>query len=535
MFKKLFEGTVTQIRFIFRKDWLSSAIWIFSFIAIVVFAALAYDNYFSSPDDIANMMTMFGNPAMVALLGPVEINGTPTISNVFAANFLLLGISAIIIMNILFVIRNTRDDEEKGHQELLRALPVGRLSNLSSTLISITLVNFVLFLLSSGVLLLLGFFIPAFSIQGSFLFGAAVGIIGIVFASASAIICQLFSDARTAMIVSFFFFLFTYFLRAIGDVQIPILSFFSPLGIILKISCFAQNNWWPVLTLIVLTLVLATIALCFNAIRDGNQGLIILKKQAKSSKLLTNHFTLALRLLRPTLLSWAIGLVLIGGVYGSVMGSLEEFINDNEFLKKILVPPEGHTYVEMYITMIIMILSVASSIPAVGIIARLANEEKARRYENIISKKLSRFQILAHYSLISFISSFLFLFLTMLGLWSSSILMMEEPISFFSMFSSTMIYLPAVLIIVSISIFLLGVLPKKVPTIIYSYLGFSFLILYMGKILSFPEWTKYLTPFGFIPQLPIDKISFCPIFVLLVLAGSLTSAGFVLYRKRDLI
>jgi ABC-2 type transport system permease protein len=43
-----------------------------------------------------------------------------------------------------------------------------------------------------------------------------------------------------------------------------------------------------------------------------------------------------------------------------------------------------------------------------------------------------------------------------------------------------------------------------------------------------------LTPFGYVPQLPIDEINYLTMGVLIVIGAVLTAAGFFFYRRRDI-
>ena len=51
----------------------------------------------------------------------------------FSQNMILFTAITIGVMNMFLVVRNTRRDEDYGRTEVVRSLPVGRLSNLLAT------------------------------------------------------------------------------------------------------------------------------------------------------------------------------------------------------------------------------------------------------------------------------------------------------------------------------------------------------------------------------------------------------------------
>lgn len=529
----LFCGLTKQIRFIFRKERITSTIWISSIIIISALVASVYSNIFATAEDIFAMANLFEMPAMAAILGPIYGIENITTGALYSASMLLFTVVALAIMNIFFVLRHTRSDEENGRIELIRSLPTGRLSNLGATMTVAVVINLALSLLTALTLSVLS--IPSMDFGGCVLYGFSLGISGIVFACITAVIAQLSSSSRTCMGISMGVLGVLYILRAVGDVGSQTLSLISPLGMILRTQCYANNYWWPVIVIFVISVAFAMLAFYLNSIRDTNQGILkIRQSKVKASTLKSSH-GLTIKLIKNAVIAWAASLLIFGLVYGSVMGDMESLINGNEFLKSILIPPEGHTQTEMFITLIISMIAVMSAVPSMGSVLKLSNEEKHHRIENIMSKAVSRQRVLAGYVIIAFIESFIMLFVSMLGLWAACSIVMETPITFIALFSSIMVYLPAIWVAIGIATVLHGIIPDKASAISYGYLGFSFLLLYLGRMMDFPSWTKYFSPFGYIPQLPVDTVNFLTLALLTVTAGIFVAGGFILYRRRDLI
>lgn len=84
------------------------------------------------------------NPAMIAMLGPAYGLDNYTNGAMFSQMMLLFTIIAVAIMNIFLVTKYTRKEEEEGRSEVIRSLPVGRLSNLSAVMLAGLLINTVI-------------------------------------------------------------------------------------------------------------------------------------------------------------------------------------------------------------------------------------------------------------------------------------------------------------------------------------------------------------------------------------------------------
>ena len=113
------------------------------------------------------------NPAMTAMVGPGYGLDNYTVGAMMAHQMLLFTAIAVGIMNIFLVVRHTRRDEESGRIEMIRALPVGRLANLSSTVLVSLIVNILLALIVGLGLYFLR--IESMDLHGSLLYGAVLG------------------------------------------------------------------------------------------------------------------------------------------------------------------------------------------------------------------------------------------------------------------------------------------------------------------------------------------------------------------------
>lgn len=527
-----FDNSSRLVRFILKRERVISVVWIIILVLFSVAVPPALNKIFVSESDSQAMVETMKNPAMIAMMGPVYGAHNYSIGAMYTNMMLLFTILAVAIMNIFLVVRHTRGDEEKGRGEVIRSLPVGRLSNLNATMIVAAAVNVIIAVLCGLVMAVLG--IETMDFAGSMLFGVALGVSGMFFAAVTALFVQLSSSSRGAIGYSFVVLGICYMVRAVGDVSSEVLSLISPLGLILRTQAYVENHWWPVFIVLLLTLIMAAIAYYLNSIRDIDQGFIPAKPGKKeASVMLQSSFGLALRLLRNTMIAWAIGMFIFGAAYGSIMGDIETFIAKNEFYQQLIPSSPDYSTAELFTTMLNSILSMCCVIPIFTAVLKLRGEEKENRSEHVLARVVSRKKYLAGYVSISIALSFIMLFAAVFGLWSTSASVMDNPISFFSMLRSMMVYLPALWVMIGVAVLLVGALPKA-SSFVWAYLGFTFIAVYLGRIINIPEWVKMLTPFGYIPELPIDSINYVTLTILTVISIILIFVGFFFYRKRDM-
>ncbi|NLC45371.1 MAG: ABC transporter permease, partial [Clostridiales bacterium] len=191
MSKHLFINIGKLVRFILRRDRIRIPVWVISIVmSTIAFGAMIPGLYPSGLERNIMAETM-KNPAITVMLGPGYGLDNYTDGAMMAHFMLLFTTLAVAIMSILLTTRHTREDEEEGRIEMIRSLPVGRLSNLAATIFVAT-VTYIIITLATGVgLYSLGF--ESMKLEGSLLYGACLGAIGVLFASLTGLFAQLSS------------------------------------------------------------------------------------------------------------------------------------------------------------------------------------------------------------------------------------------------------------------------------------------------------------------------------------------------------
>jgi len=534
MNRHLFEGTGTLIRFILRRDRLRLPIWLASFIAISVIVAIAFAGLYQTNAERLAIAETMQNPAVIAMLGPGYGYGLENypIGAITAHEMLLMTAIVVGLMNILLIIRHTRTDEEDGRIEMVRSLPVGRLSNLLSVLVVLAGVNILLALLLGFSLTVLG--IEGMGLEGSLLYGSALGASGLIFAGVAAISAQLSSNARSTLGLAFTVLLAAYIIRVIGDLRNETLSWFSPLSWVLRTEVYVNNYWWPILLTVSVALLLMGLALYLNSIRDLGSGFIPSRSgKEKASKTLLSSFGLVFRLQRTGLIVWGIGLLVVGVIYGSLFGELETYFDQIDLMQQMVILVEGFSLTEQFIPLLMSIIAILSTIPVLMSILKVKTEEKNDRLEHLISRAISRNRLMGSYLTMSILTGFVMLTLSSIGLGVMGNIVMEENLSLGIYYSAAMVYFPAILTMIGIAVLLFG-WASKWTGLVWLYLALAFFIVYMGSLFQFEDWVEKLTPFGYIAKFPIEEMNYWSASIMVTLAIILIIVGMIGFNRRDI-
>jgi len=445
------------------------------------------------------------------------------------------------------VARHTRADEEKGRAEVVRSLPVGRMANLNAAMITAVIVNGILGLLMGLGLAATG--VENMGLAGSMLFGAVTCAAGLVFAAVTALFCQLSAGKSGATGLSFLTLGVFYMIRAAGDMQgNDVLSYISPLGLASRAQAYIENHWWPVFVLLLIGAAITAAAYKLNSVRDLEQGFIPARPgKREASPLLRSNFGLAFRLLRNTIIIWIIVMFVLGASYGSVVGDISTFVGESpEYLQILGMPKElvdtltgaeKESMVQTYfLSFVTTMMTLVCIVPLLIAAMKPRNEEKDHRAEHVLSRVVPRVKYMAGYTVLAYASSLLIPFATAVGIYASaaSVTGDANPFTLGLLLKANMAYLPALWVMISIAVLLVGAFPK-ISGVVWGYFGFVCFASFMGEVIGLPDWLLNLTPLKHVSQVLLVDIDYAPLIVMTVAAAVLTAVGFIFYRKRDML
>ena len=324
-------------------------------------------------------------------------------------------------------------------------------------------------------------------------------------------------------------------LRAAGDIGDETLSLISPLGLIQRSQFFVENTVWPVYVILAQAVVVTAVAYALSAVRDIDQGFISARPgKTEGARLLSSSSGLAYRLIRNFIFAWVIVLFCLGASYGTILPDIEMFVDESEFYQMVIGANSEYSHMEMFSATINIIAAIFALVPLLLIALRPRTEEREGRTEQILAKPVSREKYLAGYIFPAFLVSILLQLASVFGLYMASVAFLDEPISLTFLLQANLVFLPALWIMIGVAVFITGLLPRA-TTFVWAYFAFSFFTIFMGRMMDLPDWLPKLSPFGYIPQLPVDDVNFSTLIILTIVAFGLTLAGTIFYERRDLV
>ncbi|WP_217586136.1 ABC transporter permease [Lentibacillus saliphilus] len=529
--RSLFSNTNMLIKLNIRRDRIRIPVWVISLTVMIFMVAVAFEELYPTQQERDILGQTMDNPAITAMLGPMS-QGPYTIGVMTAHEMLLITALIAGVMSILLFNRHNRQDEEDGRLEMIRSFPVGRLSSLSASFIVVTLTNVLLALVIGVGLASLG--IKSMSLEGSLLYGGTIGATGIFFAGITALFSQLLQGSRNVFGLSMGFLLLAYLIRAAGDVDESSLSMLSPLGWVTATDAYYSNNWWPVIVLGIGGCVLFAGAAFLYSKRDLEAGLIPSRPgKQHASSLLNGPLGLVLKLQRTGMITWGVALLMLGLMYGSVLGDLETFITGNDMLNEMIVAQGDNSITEQFLPLLLAVISLIATVPPVMAMNRLYTEEKKGRNEHILSRTVSRSRQMGTYIGVALFNGFIMVSLSAIGLWTAAQVTMDDPLSFGLIFGGSMSYYMATIVMIAFSACIIGVIPRLL-SLVWFYVFYSFLAIYLGGLLDIPDWLQNVSPYGHVPQIPIEDMTALPLIVLALVAVGLFIVGLTGYQKRDI-
>lgn len=531
-----FQKTLFLTRFSFKRDWFSLSIWSIALIGLFVGVAAKFTGLYGTKSAVDQIIKTLQSPAMVSLFGKMPA-GPYTTADVFASEMTVFMAIIAAVMNFYFVIRNTRGEEEAGILEMIQAHSVGRLSNLSAALLEVFIVNFLIGLIYAVGLQFAN--LTGTDTNGNFLLGLGLGAAGFMFAAIAAVVAQLTDNARTATIYSYLIFGIMYIARMVTDVSHPKYTWFVPMGWVEKFSTYKDNNWLPVWLMLGLSLIFILLAFYLNSHRDIGSGLITTKPgRAKASIFLRGPISLFWQLNHISILVWFFGIMILGGTYGSVFNTIGDILKTNPLMKQLLdtkaINAANVLIIKEFIAVLVIVFAVLALIPGISLINYLKTGENKGYLEIIHATQTSRTSLYFSILFLATITSVAVFFAGLLGLYFGGNAVMTHHLDFSIFLRSFYGFLSPLLIMLGISAFLIGWLPK-LTALNYGYLVIAFFIQYFGKLLKLPNWADKITPFGFVAKVPVKNFNTATFWWQLAIAIILMIIGYIGYRKRDLI
>lgn len=485
---------------------------------------------------LIGMYETLKNPAMISMVGPTPVDSAAdyTLGAMYAHEMLLFCGLFAMIMAALHVVSHTRKEEEHGLTELVRSFQVGRQANSLAVLAETIVINVLLALIVAG--LMISFGVDSITAQGSVLFGASIGMAGILGAVIALVMAQIMPTSSGATGSSLGMIGLLYIVRAGTDISNVKLSMFNPMGWTYLTYPFTENNWLPLIFVIVFSIIVVIIAFSLEGGRDMGAGYIPEREGRETAKKsLLSVPGLFIRINRGVIISWLIAFVIMGAAYGSIYGDMQTFISSNEMISQMF-SLSGYSIEASFTGTIMMVMMGLVSILPIAVVNKLFAEEARLHLSQIHSTKVTRARLYWTSVILANVAGVVGVFLAAVGLGGTAISAMGDSSSMniSDFIAAGYNFLPSVLFFIGLAGLALGWAPK-LGKIIYAYLGYSFALNYFGGILNLPKWFSKTAVLSFIPRMPVDKFDAVIFITMSGISVAMMVLGYIGYNKRDMV
>ncbi|WP_370945312.1 ABC transporter permease [Amycolatopsis sp. cg5] len=525
-------GTWQLTRLALRRDRLTIPLWIVVLSVSPMSSAKAYETLYPTAVERAGLIHGAGaNPSIAVIYGPAFDLST---AGGFTA-WRLVGFMALMIglMAVFTVTRHTRAEEDSGRAELLASGVVGRYAALTAAVIVSVGTS-----VGVGLVTTAGLIGTKLPVEGSLAFGVAVVLAGLVFTGIAAVAVQVAEYSRTANGIGSAAVGIAFLLRAIGDstTDAKWISWLSPIGWTQQMRAYASERWWVALIGVAAAVLIGGIGYALLPRRDVGVGIIPARPgPAEAAAGLKSPLALAWRLHRGPLIGWTIGMAVCGAVFGSIASGIGELVGGNGQAQEIFQRMGGSSaLVDAFMSAMVGMFGMVIALYGVQAALRMRGEETAVRLEPLLATQVGRLRWTGSHLVFAFAGSGGMLVLTgvMLGL-GNGLRAGDLGGSIADTVAGTLAVLPAVWVIIGVTVALYGLLPK------YSSAGWAvamvaLLLSLFGPVVNLPQAVLDISPFSHVPKIPGQAFTATPLLWLTAIALLALGAGLTGFRRRDI-
>jgi ABC-2 type transport system permease protein len=526
------KGTWPLVRLILRRDRVIMPLWVV-FLAVVPVSYIAtIDGLFPTAAEKAQYAaTSSTNAGFVALYG--QLFGSSLGELVaWRAGFLPVMVGLAVILT---VIRHTRAEEEAGRRELVGSTVVGRHAGLAAALVAVCGASLVMGLLLAAAMAGQG--LPG---AGSLAFGLQLAATGWVFAGIAAVAAQLTTGSGAARGIAMTVLGVAYVLRVVGDISgitvgpLTWLTALSPIGWVQAIRPYGDDRFWLVLVVLVAAAVLTAAAVVLSGRRDVGAGLVP-PRPGPAVGTLGSPLALAWRLHRGLLAAWTGAFVVLGIVLAYLAEGVGDLVGDNQAMRDVFVRLGGASgLIDSYLAGMAGLFGLVASTYAIQAMLRARVEEAAGRAEPVLSTAVGRLRWLGSHLVFSLLGPAVVLVAAGLVMGITHGLNVrdvggEVP----RLLAGTVVQLPAVWLLSSVTVLLFGVLPRLAAAA-WAALAVCMVVSLVGTGAGLDQWVLDISPFTHLPKLPGGDVTALPLVLLTVIAAVVAVVGITGFRRRDL-
>jgi ABC-2 type transport system permease protein len=518
------------VRFTLRRDRVRLTVWIVAIAGLIIVSAASLPPLYPDRQSMeAYVSIATGNPAIQAFGGPGYGFDDPNIGVILVNETQLWGAVCLAFMAIFLVTRHTRTEEDEERAEVVLSSVVGRHAPMAAT-VAVVGAGVTL----AGTLCALGFVATGYQPVGSVALAASMTVAGFLFVGVTTVAAQVANTARGAIGYSTTVLAAMFVVRGVGDAGETWIRWVSPLGWTQSGRAFAGERWWPLALGLAMAALLVGLAHWLSTRRDLGSGLVTSHGgRAHAAPWLTHPLGLALRLQRGALVGWTVGLLLFGGLYGTMGDEVAEFVDENPVYADLIAQFEGVDVTDAFFSTAMGMLALFAAGFSISATLRLRSEEQAGRADAVLTAPVSRVRWAMSNLTVAVVGTTVIILAGGIGVGIGSASVTSDSGEISRMAGAALVTVPGALVLIGVAVALWGWAPR-VALAAWATLAGVFVIAFFGELLDLPQWVRDLSPFAHLPALPAVSMSWPPVVATLAVAATLIAIGLWGLCRRDI-
>jgi ABC-2 type transport system permease protein len=528
-------AAIVVLRLTARRAVRSGVLWGYVFGLYVATQALAYASSYRTVAQRAGLAKEFGSNAGVsALVGPAHDIQTVAGFTVWKCLAVLAVVGAV--WGLLTATRLLRGEEDAGRWELLLAGQTTRRVAAAQALVGLACGVAVLWTVSAVITVVVGRSSKVdISAPGALFLAVAVVAAAAMFLAVGALASQLAATRRQASAYAAAVLGVSYALRMVADSGTGLgwLRWTSPLGWVEELQPLTAPHPLALLPIVGLIAVLGFLAVRLAGERDlGSSMLDDHASSAPHTRLLSGPSGLDLRLARPTLAGWGVGIAAYGLVLGLVAKSAGSAISSSSSLTRAF-SRLGAIGAEAYLGVAFLLMAVLVAFVASGQISSARAEEAEGRLDHLLVRPVSRWSWLVGrlgvVTVVLLLGGLVAGVFTWLGAASQ-----QSGVSFGTVLQAGLNVVPPAVCILGLGALVFGIWPRASTVATYGVLVWSFLVELVGGIVGLNHWVLDTSVFHQMAAAPAVSPDWTSGGVLLAVGVVAGLAGVIAFNFRDL-
>jgi ABC-2 type transport system permease protein len=473
-----------------RKAVRSGVIWGSIFGLATASSALSYSTLYKTQAQRETLATAYGtNKATAALFGPAPRLQTVAGFTVFKIGMTLMVVGAV--WGLLTSTRLLRGEEDEGRWDLLLAGPTTRRAGTGQALIGLAAGFSALWASTAIITVAIGRTARISIAPGPALyFALAMVATAGMFLGIGVLTSQLAPTRRQAAAYAAVFLGATYGIRLIADAGVGLhgLIWLSPLGWVEELRPLTDPQPLALLPIIGLTGITALAAVSLAGRRDVGAGIISDRTVSGSrSRLLTGPTGLSIRLTRSTVIGWWVAIAISGLLYGLIAKSAGATISGSSVRTVFSRLGATGNGAEAVLGVCFLVIGVLVAFVGAGQLTAARYEEAAGRLDHLLAGTVCRTGWLGGRLLVALavlvVSGLGAGFFAWLGAASQG-----SGVELTTLLGAGLNVVPPAIVILGIGVLAFGLVPRATSVVVYSYLGWSLLVVVVGGIGAVDHW-----------------------------------------------